>query len=419
MSQIQFGSSQRYALPSSNDSVPMSLRSNRDPRPTPSSISTVVVPSLTGTQSSSGVSVISVPCSTSSGYGSNFYLRVQMNAVYAGTKDAKTVWKFKGSTQSASSLINSLSTYVNSTQIDQINNFDQVADIALAHSTSKSFLSQDASILLGTGVEFDSKVANESKVGLTQNFCIPLMGLLGSQQALPLFAIQGSLQINCNWNTMARAMYSSVSPDNLVGFTISRVELVYDRLQVEQEFINTIRSEMMAGQSYVYGYTNYQSSSQITQAGSGQSFQYGLNMSSLRGVVSNQVLNDDFATNKNTGFSVINNLSQFQVLLDGRQVSNVVLDNQSQQFAEMNKVFSKLYDASVSDACNAITYPTENYCVGQSTIRTNESLAFSGSPCSVLNITYSVALANYALTFVFISDKQLLISGDGSVALAQ
>jgi len=416
MSQFVIGSSQKYALPSSVDSVPMSLRSNRDPRPTPSSVSTVVVPSLTGSQNAAGTSIISVPCSTSSGYGSNFYLRVKMNTILGGG-DVATKWRFKGSVGSASSLINAFSSYINSTQVDNCQSFDQLADIALAHSTSKSFIENDASILLGCGVE--TTEAKKATAGTSLDFCIPLMGLLGSQQALPLFAISGSLQININWNTMARALYATAEDANLTGFTVSRCELVYDRLQVEQEFINNIRAEMMQGQSYVYGFTNYQTSSQLTGAGASQSFQYGLNMSSLRGVVANQVLNADLSSNKAKGLSLQNGLSQFLVQLDGRQVSNVVLDNSAQQFAEMNKVFSKLYDASVSDTCTSANYPTDYYAVGQSTLRTNESLAFAGSPCSVLNITYSVSAANYALTFVFISDKQLLIDGAGGVSLAQ
>jgi hypothetical protein len=414
MSSIQYGSSQRYSLPSSVDSVPMAWRSNKDPRPTPSNVSTVVVPSLTGQQTDSGTSIISVPCSTSSGYGSDFYLRVQVAAT--GTKAADGKWKFKGSVGAASSLINSMSTFVNSTQIDNLQNFDQIADICLAHSTSKSFLENDASVLMGTGVEF---AETKDAAGVARNVCIPLLGLLGSQQAIPLFAIQGSLQININWNTVARSIFSAANAWGISGFNVTRCELVYNRAQVEQSFIEQVRSEMMMGQSYVYGFTNYQSSPQVTQPGSGQSFQYGLNMSSLRGIVANQVLNADLSAIKSQGKSVINGLNQFIVLLDGRQVSNVVLDNQAQQFAEMNKVFSKLYDASVSDAATASTYPTDYYAVGQSCLRTTEALSFSGSPCSVLNVNFSVTDADHALCFVFIADKQLLISGDGSVAMAQ
>lgn len=132
MSQIQYGSSQKYMLPSSVDSVPMAWRSNKDPRPTPSNVSTVVVPSLTGQQSASGTSIISVPCSTSSGYGSDFYLRVQVQLTGTAAKDGK--WRFKGSVGSATSLINAMTTFVNSTQIDNLQNFDQIADICLAHS---------------------------------------------------------------------------------------------------------------------------------------------------------------------------------------------------------------------------------------------------------------------------------------------
>lgn len=413
MSQIQYGSSQKYMLPSSVDSIPMAWRSNKDPRPTPSNISTVVVPSLTGQQTASGTSIISVPCSTSSGYGSNFYLRVSVQMTGAQTDVGK--WRWKGSTGAASALINSLSTFVNSTQIDNLQSFDQLADVCLAHSTSKSFLENDASILLGTGVEFSEA---KTTAGVVRTFCIPLLGVLGAQQALPLFAIQGSLQINVNWNTVARAVYESTQAWVINGFNITRCELVYDRAQVEQSFIDQVRQEMQMGQSYVYSFTNYQASPVITQAG-GQSFQYGLNMSSLRGVVANQVLNADLSDISKQGLSLINGLSQFVVLLDGRQISNVVLDNQAQQFAEMNKVFSKLYDASVSDACTAATYPTNYYAVGQCTLRTSEALSYAGSPCSVLNVNFNVNAANYALTFMFIADKQLLIAGDGSVALAQ
>lgn len=413
MSQIQYGSSQKYMLPSSVDSIPMAWRSNKDPRPTPSNISTVVVPSLTGQQTASGTSIISVPCSTSSGYGSNFYLRVSVQMTGAQTDVGK--WRWKGSTGAASALINSLSTFVNSTQIDNLQSFDQLADVCLAHSTSKSFLENDASILLGTGVEFSEAKAT---AGVVRTFCIPLLGLLGSQQALPLFAVQGSLQINVNWNTVARAVYESTQAWVINGFNITRCELVYDRAQVEQSFIDQVRQEMQMGQSYVYSFTNYQASPVITQAG-GQSFQYGLNMSSLRGIVANQVLNADLSDISKQGLSLINGLSQFVVLLDGRQISNVVLDNQAQQFAEMNKVFSKLYDASVSDACTAANYPTNYYAVGQCTLRTSEALSYAGSPCSVLNVNFNVSNANYALTFMFIADKQLLIAGDGSVALAQ
>ncbi len=415
MSLNQFGSSLRYVLPSAMDSVPMAMRSNKDPRPTASSVSTVVVPALTSTQKSAGTSIISVPCSTSSGYGANFYLRLKVKLTQAKAT-ADTTWSWKGSSKAATSLINSLSTYVNSTQIDNIQNFSDVADICLSHSTSKSFLDNDGSILMGTNTT--NVILKDSVGDVYRDVCIPLLGLLGSQQSIPLFAISGSLQLNINYNTVARALYVPAGA-SFTEFDIERCELVYTRVQVEQSFIEQVRSEMAMGQSYVYAFTNYQCSSQITQAGSNNSFQYGLNVSSLRGIVANQVLNADYGKQENPGLSVDNGLSQFVVLLDGRQVSNVILDNKPQQFAEMNKVFNKLFDASISDNCNSLTYATNAYAVGQDCTRTSEALAFSGSPVSICNINFSVTNALYSLNFVFISDKQLLISADGTVSLVQ
>jgi hypothetical protein len=422
MSLNQLGSSLKYMLPSSVDSVPMSMRSSKDPRPIASSVSTVVVPALTSNQKASGTSIISVPCSSSSGYGTNFYVRLKMKITQTKAT-ADTTWSFKGSSKSATALINSLSTYVNSTQVDNIQNFDQVADIALSHSTSKSWLDNDGSILLGTNT--DNTVAKDSVGPIYRDVCIPLLGLLGSSQSLPLFAISGQLQINLNYNTIARAFYvaqQGAPLADVVSFTdldIERCELVYTRVQVEQSFIDQVRSEMQMGQAYVYAFTNYQCSSQLTQAGSNNSFQYGLNVSSLRGIVANQVLNADYSKVSNKGLSLLNGLSQFVVLLDGRQVSNVILDNAAQQFAEMNKVFNKLYDASISDNCNITTYTTNAFAVGQDCTRTNEALAFAGSPVSIVNVNFSCTDSAYSMNFVFIADKQLLIMGDGSVQLVQ
>jgi hypothetical protein len=247
MSLNQLGSALKYVLPASMDAVPQAFRSNRDPKPVASQLQTVNVPALTGNATASGNSVVQIPCSSSSGYGSNFYLR--FNVALTGAQTADETWFFKGGVGACSSLINRLSTYVNSTQIDNLQNCDEVYDTVLAHGTSKSFIDQDAKVLMGAGVKFSETKAT---AGVDRCFVVPLLGLLGSQQAFPLFAVQGTLQVSIDWNSAVRAIYSAGDAWAISGFTISNVQLCYDKVMVEEAYVNQVRAEMAQGQNFIY-----------------------------------------------------------------------------------------------------------------------------------------------------------------------
>ena len=418
MSLNQLGGSLKYVLPASMDAVPQGFRSNRDPKPVASQLQTVNVPSLTGDATANGNSVIQIPCSASSGYGCNFYLR--FNVQLTGGKTADGEWYFKGGVGACSSLINRLSTYVNSTQIDNLQNCDEVYDCVLAHGTSKSFIDQDAKVLMGAGVKFTESKGTD---GVNRCFVVPLLGLLGSQQAFPLFAVQGTLQVSIDWNNFNRAIYSSANAWDITGFTISNVQLCYDKIMVEEAYVNQVRAEMAQGQNFIYSYTNYGTTTVVGAKGSSPTLNYGLNVSSLRAVVANQITTADLTSIKAQGLSINNGMTQFQTSLDGRLISSLVLNSvlaPAVVFSELNKCFSKLFDSSVSDLSDQATYLTNYYAVGNHCLRTNEALAFSGSPCSVLSIQTSLgSSADTTLFFILISDMQLVISSDGGIVIAR
>jgi len=429
MSLHTVGSSQQYVLPASQDAVPEAFRSNRMAKPINCSMQTVNVPALTGNASNSGTSVIQVPCGASAGIMCNPYIRFAFQAT-GPTGVALSTFKFKGATNSGTSLINRVATYVNSVQVDNIQNADQVYDQLFAHSTSYDWLSHDATQLMYSNATFAYGAATASG---TAHMCVPLIGLLGSQQAMPLYLINGQLQIQLDWNSAVRALYDNngLAATNITGFTISSVQLVYDRVQPEQAFIDHVRSQMMGGQKYVYGYTNYQCTTLASAANS--TFNYGLNVSSLRGVIANQVATADLSAITSEGNSVYNGLSQFSVQLDGRLISSLTLDATTAPavaFAELQKSQSRIFDASITDLVSATvvavnstitsTYWTEAFAVGQSCQRVNEGLAFSGSPVSV--VTLSLSSANSAactLFVVFISDMQVLVDGSGSIEIVR
>ena len=68
-----------YVLPALYDSIPDSWKSNKTAKPIASSIQTVNVPALSGTQTLGGSSVIQIPCGASAGIMMNPYLRYTVN----------------------------------------------------------------------------------------------------------------------------------------------------------------------------------------------------------------------------------------------------------------------------------------------------------------------------------------------------
>lgn len=421
-----------YILPASYDSVPMAWKSNSAAKPLPSSIQTVNVPALTSNASASGTSIIQLPCGSSAGIMMNPYIRLDMTL--GGTTDASTTFMFKGVAKCATSLLNRYSTYINSVQVDNIQNADAVYDTIFSHATSYDWLTHDAQCLMGAPVRNIDGLAAPDAAASTVNggalalktYIIPLIGALGTQQGVPLFALNGTLQVQLDYNSVARALVSAVGGVP-TAFTISNVQLVYDRVSVEQAFVDKVRSDMAAGAKYVLAYTNFQSTSQASAAGTGF-LNYGLNVSSLKAIVAQQMLTTDLADVTLSGLSLVNGLTQFQVSLDGRLVNSNTLNavvSPALVFAELNKCFSRLFDASITDVSTRANYSgnaattSSSFAVGVSAQRCGEALAFSGSPVSILGLNFSTTLATHTLFITFISDYQLLIDSSGAVEIVR
>jgi len=385
--------------------------SNKSAKPIPCSLQTVNIPALTSNANASGTSIIQLPCGSSAGIMLNPYIRFDVLLAGGG---ADTEYTFKGATKSATSLINRLSTYINSVQVDNIQNADQVYDLLFAHSTSNDWITHDAQVLMYSGV------ASGAAAPATRTVVMPLIGALGTQQGVPLFALNGTLQVQLDFNSVARAIYQSAGTA-ITGFAISNVQLVYDKISVEQMFVDKVKSDMAQGRKYVLGYTNFQSTT--LTPGLSAFFNYGLNVSSLRAVAAQQILTADLTTIGNQGLSLRNGLTQFQVSLDGRLLNSNTLNavaSPALVFAELNKCFSRLFDASITDISTGATYATNSFAAGVSAQRCNEALAFAGSPVSVVGINVNAAdNATHTMFLSFISDYQLLIDASGAVEIVR
>jgi hypothetical protein len=256
---------------------------------------------------------------------------------------------------------------------------------------------------------------------VSEVYCLPLIGLLGSQQAFPAWAINGVLQINVNWvSAIANAIINTGTAITALAF--SECSFVYDRIAVEGDFIAKMKSDMASsGAKYCYGFTNYQSLTAVSTNGQ-NTINTGLNVSSLRGVIMTSVLTADLTSLTANGYSLVNGLSNFQMSLDGRLVNSSILDATAQPavvFAELQKVFSRCFDSSVTDNSTKALYLTQSFAAGISACRVAEGLAFQGSPVSVVGLQLTQAATTYTNYIVFVSDYNLLIGSDGQVDLVR
>jgi hypothetical protein len=414
-SYVAVGQNPQYVLPFQMDAVPSSFKSNLAPRPVNCSLQTVNVPSTSGAASLGGTSTIQIPLGQSA-YIVNPYLRFKVAFTATG---AVTGLAFKGASKSAMALISSYQSSINSTLIDNIQNFPFIADQLLNHSCSKEWLSNDGGVLMNTLTTINSGAIADT-VTATEVYCVPLLGMLGSQQAFPAWAVNGVLQLNINWaQTSAAALFNTAGA---VAISISEVAFVYDRVAVEGDFIAKMKQDMaQSGAKYTYAFTNYQSVAQ--QSANGQiTINTGLNVSSLRAVVMSSVLTADATTITNAGLSLRNGLTNYQITLDGRLINANILDAVNAPaitFIEMNKCFSRMFDSSVTDNSSKTTYLSETFAVGVSATRVAEGLAFQGSPVSVVGAQITQGANTFTNYLTYISDYALLLSADGQVDLVR
>lgn len=434
MSLRTVGKNLEYVLPASHDAVPEAFKSNTNPKPIACSLQTTNIPALSGNASASGTSIIQLPLGNSAGFISNPYLRFTVTLAKGAAVNPSS-FSWKGAAGCATACINSIQTYVNSVQVDNLNSVDMLYDTLLGHSSSNDWLTHDGQVLLGANLVYNTS-ASTGASAFAGTYCVPLLGLLGSQQSFPAFLCNGVFQIQISWNSLAR-MQGYIGGDVAwTGATFSDIQFVYDRISPEQAFVDSVRSSMSSGQKFVYSYSNFQTVPiSIPGTVSTQTQQnIGLNVSSLRGVICNQVVTADLSATNSLGLSVPNGLSQFRLSLDGRLVNSNLLNygytqgageaslvqRQSVVFAEMQRSLGRIFDASLTDLSTASTYNTSNFAVGVSAQRINESLSFSGSPVSICSVELTAGSASACTLFChFMSDFQLLIDSSGSVEICR
>jgi len=238
--------------------------------------------------------------------------------------------------------------------------------------------------------------------------------------------MNGQLNIGIDYNTIARSFYMVAG--SVSTFSISNVQLVYDRISPSQEFVDSVKMDLRNGNKFVIPYVNIQNINLTAGVNNNQNI--GVNYSSLRSVLMSQITTTSDTTNTEEGVSSNFGLTQFQVSCDGRLLSAVNYNSQTFPalcFLEAQKACGRAWDSSISDPSAYLTavntastvqarsYLTNNFFAGASGIRCNEQLAFAGTPVSVFGINWTCTANQSNITLL--ADMQALLDDQGNVVI--
>lgn len=402
-----------YALPVSSDNIPRSLGSSTLAMPIASSVSINSITSQSGTQNAGGLIQFQIPTGSGTGYikSNSTYLKATVAITAVG--DAGVSY-FQGVTKSASALINRLTVQIGGTTVDQINNYKELHDALLAHTTNKSYYDYDSAIMEYTATTVGSP--NDSTV--TVDVVIPVIsGFLNNEKDVPAFLFSSPITLLFDINTLLNCVYGANA--NITNIAISNARIVYEAVKTNPAYEEGIRAMMMAGNLYQMNLITYQN----IQVGSEATLNYniGANLSSVRAVL--YTTRTVGALNAQQLFKIgadANAQQNFRLYLNGQLVNQTGnLNKVSQIFAEMNRSLNVIFDSNRTSVASAATYASTYFLGGINCTRfAEDSLAFTGSPAQNINIILEkdAAVAGDITIIFVVHDLSLTVDATGRVS---
>ena len=432
----QFSSLKSYPVSVASQDIPSAWLSNSDPRVAPCTKKIVSIASQNGDQKPSGTLSFLLPSNMGSGMlaTGSAYIR----ATVAITQPTAAGFNFK-QYGSASSLVNRMTFLASGAIVEQILNYNKLYSSLLLHASSPAFASNDDKVAQGTfsGATFDGSTGVNPSVQV----CIPiLLGSFNSKQHLPLFLLN-SAQLNVDLDTLTESI-CQVNGNAVSDYTVSNAQLVFEQLNPDSQYEAGMKA-MLGQRLFQMPINTFYNIKVGASAGAAITQNIGLNCSSLRAILWNQVLDTDKVL-IGSGAFVANGQSQAQLYLDGQLAFQGNLDttvNPQQCYLEMNRAFNIMWDSNVVSCAPAAYTPADAvandftinttgitralyvsgaYLGGVSTQKSSEQgFGFVGVPCNtaVLQLTGNTAAAT---VYIYCALQQVItIDQQGSASLVR
>ncbi len=364
----------------------------------------------------SGMMLFNIPSNLGYLKPNSVYLKFQFTA----TTTAAVAYGFNfGNSRSVASVFNRVSLSNGSQPIEVINNYNVFQDLLLSHTTSKDYVSNDASITEGT-----TRVTLAS--GTEYFFTVPIASsVLQNAKAFPLWMTANGLTLQIDLETAARAVFSGT------GYTITNPILCCDVFQPDEAFLMTLKNEMLTTNK-LYEIPLVQCQSLLTSrtATTDLSYLAGLNLSSVLSVFWGEITTTvDQGSNQKVvinPMSVINDSVSYdrQLLIDGTKKNSYAIQSNAQVFQELQRCLRALTDGSQTSTVDVTTYATQSFWNGITCAKVNEyDAAMRGVPIGnfqlILNSNGQNPAGSNCYIFV-VYDSVLVISpATGAVVVAK
>jgi len=416
----QFGNGPKsYPVSVASQDLPQAWLSSSDPRVAGATKKIVSISSQNGTQTSGGQLSFVLPSSMGSGFlaSGSAYLKFTVDVTQATARS----FIFSGY-GSASNVVNRMTLLCSGSISEQILQYNKTYNSLLLHGSSPQFASNDDAVYQ----QSFGAVANTAAVTV----CIPVMlGTFNSKQHLPLFLLN-SCQLNVDLDSLANAI-TTIGANAITEYSVSNATLCFEQINPDHSFEAGIKS-MLSTRLFQMGLTTYYNG-RVAQA-TAISQNVGLNASSVRAVLWNNSPAELVTT---AGHFTSAGQTSCRVYADGQLVANVNLDNEPQQFIEMNRALSVMFDASIvsigADAdeappatVNASTiqtntrarYTAGSYLGGLSLSKSADAgFSFKGIPVNSLNIEFAGTGTTGTFNYYVILDQILTIDQMGTASL--
>ncbi len=313
----------------------------------------------------------------------------------------------------ASSIIQRMTAILSGAQSETIQQYNKMYNALVQHATNFNYVASD------------SKLAEDTYPGAFETaaitVCVPVgLGLFNAKQHLPLF-LMSSAQLQLDLASVVEALTAS-NDSAITEYTVSNAVLIAEQICPDSAYEMGMK-QMLGSRVYQMSFDTFYNNKYAQQASI--TAPLGLNSSSVRAVLWQSI---PVLGIRRTHAPTSGGQSQCYLTLDGALVSNSQLNNVSEQYLEMNRSLSNIFDitrtsvgpsraaadasAEAADftlaALNRATYASGAYLGGLSCQRSSESgFGFVGTPVNqaVLSWTGTAATGDF---YIFVALQQVL-----------
>lgn len=399
------------------------------------------VPSASGSVGPSSTMLFNLPTGPGTGYikSGSMYLRCKIQVTIAGAPNVKWAFAGQGSTSSqstsaqggASSIIDRMIVSIGGVQASVINSYNTWRNAVVPHATTYSYFYDLQQMEYAGALKTVTDDVDSNKIVYV---AIPILApVFNADSSIPTFLLNGGpISVEIATAPTNSAFYAETATAGVSGYTVSEASLVYESIEVSEEFKNAMRQKVASEGGYnVHIEDIYNLSIATSQV---VDYNIGLSLSSLKGVCwTEQLTDNNSATLAKRKYYTPNALSDAKVYVDNQLVNNVVIDNDAIAYIEMNRALGRITDSNLGSYITATTtvatqtnkrssYCDANFLGGVSTsVVSDWGFTSSGVPCNQLTLhlehaatsdvgKWGIAITNSsaAVVYVFVMYDSIL-----------